>query len=99
MSRHRIGHVRPMHEVFKMINMHGGDTSVCWEWQGTMSPRPVFCWNGKRLQARRVVFSLRNGVHYDDAPRVTSTCGNDDCCNPGHLIPEHGTIHQILRVI
>jgi hypothetical protein len=97
MARHRKGHVRPLHDVFHYINMHSGDTSVCWEWLGHIGPRPIFCWNGTRLQARRVVYSLRNNLHYENSPNVTSTCGNHACCNPTHLIPEHGLIHKLVR--
>jgi hypothetical protein len=97
MARHRKGYVRPLHDVFKMINMHAGDTTVCWEWLGTVAPRPIFCWNGTRLQARRVVYALRNGLHYENCPPVTSTCRNHVCCNPTHLIPEHGLIDRLVR--
>jgi hypothetical protein len=97
MPRHRKKHVRPLHDVFKMIDMRGGDVNQCWPWQGAMSPHPIFCWNAKRLQARRVVWALRNAIHPDNAPRITTTCGNERCLNPAHLIPEHGIIHKLVR--
>lgn len=83
--------------VFQHINMHEGDTSVCWEWLGQIKTknndsRPYFTVGGKKQLAYRVVFNL----FYPSEPLqgdeiVRHTCDNSICCNPTHL--ERGT-HQ-----
>jgi hypothetical protein len=90
--------VRPPHEVFKKIDMKGGDPHQCWPWQGTLGWRNnpihyVFC---KRVNARRLVYSLKNGMHYDAVPRLVMLCRNPICCNPNHMAPSK--MEKLLRV-
>lgn len=96
-SKNRKRELRPLHDVFKKINMHRGDKTVCWEWQGSMSPYPLFFWGGRRVQARRVVYGLRNGIHPDNCPRISTSCGNDYCLNPDHLVAEHSALHRLIK--
>jgi hypothetical protein len=79
--------IRPLHAVFTFVDMHGGSKTQCWEWLGSMSPKPLFYWNNKRLQANRVIYSLKHGIHYNDVPKLVMTCGNDRCVNHNHAIP------------
>lgn len=97
MPRHKRGYARPLQDVFKMVDMKQGDVTQCWPWLGCFSPNPIFCWHGKRLQARRLVYALKNGYSYHRCPRVTDTCGNHGCCNPAHLVPRHGVIDKLTR--
>src|SRR6478735_2557131 len=90
-------HVKPLHDVFKSIDMCGGDKTKCWEWQKLCSPNPIYCWNGKRLQAHRVVFGLKHGIHYDKVPKLSWTCGNTKCCNPNHLVECYSLEHMLAR--
>lgn len=84
-------------DVFKHIDMHNGDVSVCWEWLGQIktdnkgnNPRPYFTYDNKKHLAYRVVFNL---FHPDeplaDKEVVRHTCDNSICCNPTHH--ERGT--------
>jgi hypothetical protein len=85
-------YVRPMHDVFKYVDMKKGDKLQCWPWTGFVQPNhnkigyPIFCWGGKRLQARRVVYALKHGLHPENVPYLKTTCGSEDCCNPDHII-------------
>lgn len=88
---------RPLHQIFLMIDMKGGDRTQCWPWMGALSPNPIWVWNGKRRQARRVVYGLRHGMHPDDVPRITTTCKCIECLNPDHLIPRDGPVDKLLR--
>lgn len=86
-----------MTDVFKLINMKGGDTSVCWEWKNKRAlsgrdSRPYFNMNGKRYLAYRVVFSVTFGRALSDLLPLRHTCDNPCCCNPYHLI--EGTQQQ-----
>ncbi len=74
-------------DVFKHINMHNGDTNVCWEWTGKVNKkdsRPYFTVEGKRRPAYSVVLELHSG----ELPKgrlATHSCDNRTCCNPSHL--------------
>lgn len=89
--------VRPLHDVFKMIDMRGGDKLQCWPFKGFLQPNqrgrkyPIWCWSSKRLQAHRVVYALKHGMHYDNVPQIAWTCGTEGCCNPDHLIERFST--------
>lgn len=84
-------------DVFRQIDMHHGDVSVCWEFIGQIkgvdgNERPYFSYGGKKYFAYRVVFDLfhpDNPLEKDEV--VRHTCDNSICCNPTHL--ERGT-HQ-----
>jgi hypothetical protein len=73
--------------VFKYIDMKGGDSSVCWPWTGALgkkNERP-YVRVGKRVRlAYQVVWELVNGE--DVGVRlIRHTCDNPICCNPKHL--------------
>lgn len=78
-------------DVFRLIDMHNGDTSVCWEWKNkrTLSGRdgrPYFNMKGKRYLAYRVIFSETHGRPLSELKPLRHTCDNPVCCNPYHLI-------------
>jgi hypothetical protein len=95
MPRHRKGWVRPYQDVFKMVNMMGGDTHACWPWEGAVSPNPIWCHNGRRLQARKLVYALKWGVPYARTPPIIMLCGNDLCCNPRHMAPRYSDLAKL----
>src|SRR5689334_10140512 len=78
---------RTFHWVFRRIDMHGGDKDKCWEWVGAMAPNPTVKFNNKVYQVRRLVYSLKQGMHCDDVPKLATTCGTARCVNPHHCIP------------
>lgn len=78
---------RTFHWIFRRIDMHGGDKDKCWEWQGTMAPNPTVVFNKKVYQVRRLVYSLKQGIHCDDVPQLATTCGTRRCVNPFHAVP------------
>lgn len=83
-------------DVWKHINMHGGDKSVCWEWQlrpsgvpstgtGRGKARAYFSVNGRKVLATRLVMELVHGVTLSRNQFVCHTCDNPICCNPEHM--------------
>lgn len=77
----------PPHEIFKLIDMKHGDKDECWEWPGRMSPNPVTRLFGREVQVRRLVYSLKHGMHIDDVPTLSFKCGNPRCVNSHHAVP------------
>lgn len=74
-------------DVFKQVNMHGGDTNVCWEWTGKTNAkdgRPYFTVEGKRRPSYSYVLELHSGEK-PERKMVTHSCDNRVCCNPYHL--------------
>ena len=74
-------------DVFKHINMHNGDTNVCWEWTGKVNKkdqRPYFTVSGKRRPSYSVVLELATGTAPNKKIPLHS-CDNRICCNPTHL--------------
>lgn len=78
-----------LEDVFKSINMHGGDPSVCWEWTGELQDdRPYFQHKGRKRLAYAIVYELVRGT--DPLPKgqlYRHRCDNPACCNPSHLEP------------
>lgn len=74
-----------MQDVFKHIDMHDGDDTVCWEWTRPITgERPYFTVRGEKLLAYRIVFNLVYGK-LQDTDLVRHSCDNSICCNPKHL--------------
>jgi hypothetical protein len=75
------------HRVFKQINMHMGDTDVCWEWIGTLNKkdgRPYITIDKKRRPVYVIVLELYTGGQ-PDGRVARHSCDNPICCNPHHL--------------
>jgi predicted XRE-type DNA-binding protein len=77
------------HDVFTKVNMHGGDTSVCWEWLGgvTGAGRPAFDIGGRKVTPYRLVYELVTGEVLGKGQLIRHKCDNPICCNPTHIIP------------
>lgn len=74
--------------LFTKVDMHGGDTKVCWEWQGATGgkdKRPIMRVDNKIMYVSRIVYELYNGKEPGDLV-VRHTCDNHICVNPTHLI-------------
>lgn len=75
------------YDVFKFINTHDNDPSVCWEWLGVLGGRDgrgYFSLDGKKVLAHRLVYQLFNG-EIPPGLVIRHTCDNQVCCNPKHL--------------
>jgi len=75
-------------DVFKHFNMHGGDTSVCWEWTGKVNEkdgRPYFTVDGKRRTAYSIVLTLTKGESPIPNGMACHSCDNRICGNYTHL--------------
>lgn len=71
-------------DVFKNIDMTGGD-DACWPWKLELQKeRPYFRLNGKKELAYRLVYTLMYGA-IPDGQVVRHKCDNSACCNPYHL--------------
>lgn len=83
--------------VFTKIDMHGGDTTVCWEWKGgvTGAGRPAFDLGGKKVTPYRLVYELVFGEKIPKNMVVRHKCDNPICCNPHHI--ELGTHIENMR--
>lgn len=75
------------HDVFTKLNMHGGDTTPCWEWLGTFAGngRPCFDLAGKKVTAYRLIYELMYAKTLDKSVVLRHKCDNMVCCNPHHL--------------
>tara|TARA_Y100001938_G_scaffold135396_1_gene196987 strand:+ start:802 stop:1227 length:426 start_codon:yes stop_codon:yes gene_type:complete len=75
-------------DIFKHINMHGGNKDECWEWKGRLNPkdgRPYFTINGLRRPSYAIVLEATTGEAQED--RIARhNCDNPICCNPYHLV-------------
>ncbi len=74
-------------DIWKKINMHDGDVSVCWNWAKAVNPkdgRPYFTIEGKKRPAQAIVMEEYTGEKSSNRP-VHSGCSNILCCNPHHL--------------
>lgn len=82
---------RPV-DVFLNIDMHDGDSTVCWEWKGKLKRgnrgelRPVMKIRGKDYYAYRLVYEQYTGHALAPGEVVRHTCDNTKCCSPFHLV-------------
>lgn len=75
-------------DVFTKIDMHNGDTTVCWEWKGNVNAkdgRPYFTVQGKRRPAYNIILTLYSGEPLQENQVARHSCDNPICCNPNHL--------------
>lgn len=102
-------------DVFKHINMNGGDVTRCWEWTASVpsNGRPQFQVDGRRILAYRLVYSLYTGEELDRSVVIRHKCDNPLCCNPHHLETgshqdnmddmkqreRHGLPHHVVRAV
>lgn len=83
--------------VFKYINMMGGNPDVCWPWIGAtggVHKRPYIRYDGKVRTAYSVVYELTTG-DIVGTRLIRHKCDNPQCCNPKHL--EIGTQRDNMR--
>lgn len=79
------------HDVFRRINMHGGDKEVCWEWLGTHGVgtrgeyRPRVNIGMRAYYVYRIVYELFTGHKLKANEVVRHSCDNSWCCNPYHI--------------
>jgi len=76
------------YDVFKHVNMHGGDKDACWEWKGKVNAkdgRPYFSVAGKRRPSYVYALELHKGKATLETPYACHSCDNKRCCNPHHL--------------
>lgn len=80
-------------DVWRHVNMHGGDTEPCWEWKLALSggtargkPKPYFSVEGRKLMATRLIYEMFYGETLQQAQVIRHTCDNPWCCNPHHMI-------------
>jgi hypothetical protein len=78
-------------DVWKHINLHGGDTSVCWEWllapggaKGRGKQRAYITVAGRKLVVQRVIHEDMHGVTLSPDELIRHTCDNGLCCNYTH---------------
>jgi hypothetical protein len=75
-------------DVFKYIDMKGGDINVCWPWTSKTNAkdgRPYFTVNKQRHPAYAYVLSLVKEEKKTKDQMVLHSCDNLICCNPHHL--------------
>lgn len=75
-------------DVFKSIDTHGNDPTVCWEWLGHLGGRDgrgYITIDGVRQLAYRVMWQIFNGP-IPEGMKVRHECDNPKCCNPKHLV-------------
>ena len=80
-----------INDVFKHINMHGGNKDVCWEWKlafNAKDQRPYYTVDGKRKPAYAIALEAYKGAKTKRQVAMHS-CDNGTapvgCCNPYHL--------------
>lgn len=103
------------HDVFRHIDMCGGDESKCWPWKRSVrggKGRPYFDFDGTKWLAYRLVYTLMYGA-IPEQQVVRHKCDNPICCNPHHLElgshqenmddmkerERHGLPHHTVRAI
>ena len=75
-------------DVFKHIDMKGGDHGQCWPWTRGVNQkdgRPYFTFNGKCRPAYAIVLELATGTKQKKGKMALHSCDNPICCNPSHL--------------
>lgn len=74
-------------DVFRSIDTHNNDPTVCWEWTGATGGRDgrgYMNLDGRKQMAHRIVYEIFNGP-IKEGLVIRHTCDNPRCCNPFHL--------------
>lgn len=86
-------------DIWRHIDMQGGDRQACWLWQqapgggkGRGKQRAYFSLGGRKVMATHIVWELTRGEPVPDGLMIRHKCDNSLCCNPEHL--ELGTHAQ-----
>jgi len=80
------------YDVFRRINMHGGDKDACWEWLGAHGKgtrnewRPRVAINNKHYYVYRIVYGLYTGYELKAGDVIRHSCDHSWCCNPYHML-------------
>jgi hypothetical protein len=75
-------------DVFKYIDMKGGDNDKCWPWKNTVNSkdgRPYITIQGKRRPSYVIVLECFSGTKQTKGQMARHSCDNKICCNPHHL--------------
>lgn len=75
-------------DVFRNIDTHDNDPSVCWPWTGSTGGRDergYITLEGKKKLVYRVVYEIFHGEIADEMV-IRHKCNNQLCCNPTHLV-------------
>jgi hypothetical protein len=80
------------YDVFRRINMHDGDRTVCWEWKGAHGKgtrneyRPRVVIGKENFYTYRVVYELYTGYKLQKGDVIRHQCDHSWCCNPFHMV-------------
>ena len=80
------------YDVFRRIDMHGGDKQLCWEWRGAhglgtrQEWRPRVSIAKKHYYVYRIVYQLYTGYQLQHNDVIRHSCDNSWCCNPHHML-------------
>ena len=102
-------------DVFKFIDLRGGDITQCWPWTGRLNEkdgRPYMRLNGKSTLAYHITYELMTGDSVNGR-MLLHQCDNEICCNGFHVHPgthqenmdemkereRHGIPKTVLRTI
>src|SRR5262245_3750846 len=79
-------------DVFRRIDMHGGDQVPCWEWRGAHGLgtrgeyRPRVMIDKRDYYVYRIVYQLYTGHTLAPHEVVRHSCDHSWCCNPFHML-------------
>lgn len=81
-----------LYDVFRRINMHGGEKEPCWEWQGAHGKgtrgeyRPRVVIGTRDYYVYRIVYELYTGYTLQKTDVIRHQCDHSWCCNPYHML-------------
>ncbi len=91
-------------DVFKVLDMQGGDKDKCWLFKGVLNGKglPYFQYSehgvGMKRLAYRITYELLHGVSLTSDQLLLHQCDTPACCNPHHTrIGTHKENMQDMR--